>query len=30
MRWEPNAHIAVDIDSDAFIDFLVDRLNSLS
>jgi inosine-uridine nucleoside N-ribohydrolase len=30
MGWEPNAHVAVDIDSDAFLDFLVDRLNSLS
>jgi len=30
MGWEPNAHLAVDIDSDAFLDLLVDRLNSLS
>jgi inosine-uridine nucleoside N-ribohydrolase len=30
MGWEPNAHVAVDIDSDAFLDFLLDRLNSLS
>ena len=28
--WEPNAHVGVDIDSDAFLDLLVERLNSLS
>jgi inosine-uridine nucleoside N-ribohydrolase len=28
--WEPNAHVAVDIDTDGFLDLLVDRLNSLS
>jgi pyrimidine-specific ribonucleoside hydrolase len=28
--WEPNAHVAVDIDADAFLDLLVERLNSLS
>jgi inosine-uridine nucleoside N-ribohydrolase len=27
--WEPNAHVAVDIDSEGFLDFLVERLNSL-
>jgi inosine-uridine nucleoside N-ribohydrolase len=30
MGWEPNAHVAIDIDSDAFLDLLVDRLNSLA
>jgi inosine-uridine nucleoside N-ribohydrolase len=30
MGWEPNARVAVDIDTDAFLDLLVDRLNSLS
>jgi inosine-uridine nucleoside N-ribohydrolase len=30
MDWEPNAHVAVDIDRDAFLDLLVERLNSLS
>ncbi len=29
-RWEPNARVAVDIDTDGFLDLLVDRLNSLS
>ena len=27
--WEPNAHVAVDIRAEEFIDLLVDRLNSL-
>ena len=27
--WEPNAHVAVDIDSDAFIRLLVERISSL-
>jgi inosine-uridine nucleoside N-ribohydrolase len=27
--WEPNAHVAVDIDAQGFIDFLVERLASL-
>jgi inosine-uridine nucleoside N-ribohydrolase len=30
MDWEPNAHVAVDIDADGFLDRLVERLNSLS
>jgi pyrimidine-specific ribonucleoside hydrolase len=30
MGWEPNAHVAVDIDADAFLDLLVERLNSLT
>jgi inosine-uridine nucleoside N-ribohydrolase len=29
-EWEPNAHVAVDINSEAFLDFLVERLNSLA
>jgi inosine-uridine nucleoside N-ribohydrolase len=28
--WKPNARVAVDIDTDHFLDLLVDRLNSLS
>jgi inosine-uridine nucleoside N-ribohydrolase len=28
--WEPNAHVAVDIRGDDFLDLLVERLNSLS
>ncbi len=28
-QWEPNAHVGVDIDSEAFLDFLVERLNTL-
>jgi inosine-uridine nucleoside N-ribohydrolase len=28
--WEPNAHVAVGIDADGFLDFLVERLNSLA
>jgi inosine-uridine nucleoside N-ribohydrolase len=28
-QWEPNAHVAVDIDAQGFVDFLVDRLASL-
>ena len=28
--WEPNAHVAVDIRADEFLDLLVERLNSLS
>jgi inosine-uridine nucleoside N-ribohydrolase len=28
-RWEPNAHVAVDIDAQGFVDFLVQRLASL-
>jgi len=28
--WEPNAHVAVDIDTDDFLGLLVERLNSLS
>ena len=28
--WEPNAHVAVDIRADDFLDLLVERLNSLS
>jgi len=28
-HWEPNAHVAVDIDAQGFIDFLVERLSSL-
>jgi inosine-uridine nucleoside N-ribohydrolase len=27
--WEPNVHVAVDIDAEGFLDFLVERLNSL-
>jgi len=27
--WEPNAHVAVEIDADAFIELLVERLSSL-
>jgi inosine-uridine nucleoside N-ribohydrolase len=27
--WTPNAHVAVDVDADAFLELLVDRLNSL-
>ncbi len=27
--WEPNAHVAVDIDAQGFVDFLVERLASL-
>jgi len=27
--WEPNAHVAVGIDADGFLDLLVERLNSL-
>ena len=27
--WEPNAHVAVDIDADAFIELLVERISSL-
>jgi inosine-uridine nucleoside N-ribohydrolase len=30
MGWEQNTHVAVGIDSDAFLDLLVERLNSLS
>jgi inosine-uridine nucleoside N-ribohydrolase len=29
-RWEPNAHVAVDIRAEDFLDLLVERLNSLS
>ncbi|MFY9580614.1 MAG: nucleoside hydrolase [Gaiellaceae bacterium] len=29
-RWEPNCHVGVDIDSDAFLDLLVERLNSFA
>jgi inosine-uridine nucleoside N-ribohydrolase len=28
-HWEPNAHVAVDIDAQGFVDFLVERLSSL-
>ena len=28
--WEPNAHVAVDIRAEDFLDLLVERLNSLS
>jgi len=28
--WEPNAHVAVGIDSEGFLDLLIERLNSLS
>jgi inosine-uridine nucleoside N-ribohydrolase len=28
-RWEPNAHVSVDIDAQGFVDFLVERLASL-
>ncbi len=28
-QWEPNAHVGVDIDAEGFLDFLVERLNSL-
>ena len=28
-RWEPNAHVGVDIDAQGFVDFLVERLASL-
>jgi inosine-uridine nucleoside N-ribohydrolase len=28
-HWEPNAHVAVDIDAKGFVDFLVERLASL-
>jgi inosine-uridine nucleoside N-ribohydrolase len=28
-HWEPNAHVAVDIDAQGFVDFLVERLASL-
>ncbi len=28
-HWEPNAHVAVDIDAPGFVDFLVERLASL-
>jgi inosine-uridine nucleoside N-ribohydrolase len=27
-RWEPNAHVAVDIDAQGFVDFLVERIAS--
>ena len=27
--WEPNAHVAVSIDADGFLDLLIERLNSL-
>jgi pyrimidine-specific ribonucleoside hydrolase len=27
-HWEPNAHVAVDIDAQGFVDFLVERLSS--
>ncbi len=27
--WEPNAHVGLDIHADAFLDLLVERLNSL-
>jgi len=30
MAWEPNAHVAVGIRADAFLDLLLERLNSLS
>ena len=30
MNWEPNAHVAVDIDSSTFLDLLSKRLNALS
>jgi inosine-uridine nucleoside N-ribohydrolase len=29
-QWEPNVHVAVDIRADAFLDLLVDRLNSFA
>jgi inosine-uridine nucleoside N-ribohydrolase len=29
-QWEPNAHVAVGIDSEGFLDFLVERLNSFA
>ena len=29
VNWEPNAHVAVEIDADAFIELLVERLSSL-
>src|SRR5438876_5114932 len=28
--WEPNAHVAVDIDADAFLSLLIERLNSFA
>jgi inosine-uridine nucleoside N-ribohydrolase len=28
-HWKPNAHVAVDIDAQGFVDFLVERLASL-
>jgi inosine-uridine nucleoside N-ribohydrolase len=28
--WEPNAHVAVDIDADAFVELLVERISSLA
>jgi inosine-uridine nucleoside N-ribohydrolase len=28
--WDPNAHVAVDIDPERFLDFLVERLNSFA
>jgi inosine-uridine nucleoside N-ribohydrolase len=27
--WEPNAHVAVEIDAEGFLDLLAERLNSL-
>ncbi len=29
MGWEPNAHVAVDIDADAFLELLIERVSSL-
>ena len=29
-RWEPNCHVGVDIDADAFLGLLVQRLNSFA
>jgi inosine-uridine nucleoside N-ribohydrolase len=28
--WEPNAHVAVDIRADDFLDLLIERLNSFA
>ena len=28
-EWEPNCHVAVDVDANAFLDLLVERISSL-
>jgi inosine-uridine nucleoside N-ribohydrolase len=29
VKWEPNCHVGVDVDADAFAELLIERINSL-